>query len=353
MVHYFEPPIDTRRAKRKCTAETSDDLPNHEDHETNPVDEETEEETEELNIPPNFPAAPLSRERERHAGERHVIAKEQRNIKRQHFIVLNTILHKCLLDQDFLRAGRAFGLLLRLEMAGRRVNLRQKGIWGIGAEILLNRPFKENDGSDPSRFQDDSVDDNDVDEIVFTDEGFQAARAYYDRLILQYPYRKTRPQDVSSQHFYPAMFGLWILQTQTSSQRALTQAKQTRTSQTPEPSANSSPSHTPSDTSTTNHQQTTIIKSHELAQARAIAARLDEVTFLPPFDQDAQLLKLRGMVELWMADLTAAVDPDGQQEAESQRLSAREHLRRAKAHGWKVTGSLSQLVEEDGGALSE
>ena len=355
MVHYFEPPIDTRRAGKRNRAHDNSDSPQDvQDQETNPTFETEDGGDEEIDALTNFPHAPLPRER---GGEdEYAAVREQRNVKRQHYIVLNTILHKCLLDQDFVRAGKAFGLLLRFELAGQRVNLRQKGLWGIGAEILLHRPSA---GNISNTADEDSIDQ--VNAQPITNEGFEVARAYYERLILQYPYRKTRPQDVSSQHFYPAMFGLWILQTQTQSQRSSARAQRRRSLDSDGPPQSTSSTHTPSDGNAdeTLEQQDSLkqridtIKAEELEQARAIAARLDEITFLPPFDQDPQLLKLRGMVGLWIADLMAVVDSDSQRETDSQRLSAREHLRRAKAHGWKVTESLSQLVDEDTEPFSE
>jgi hypothetical protein len=43
--------------------------------------------------------------------------------------------------------------------------------------------------------------------------------------------------------------------------------------------------------------------AEELAQAREIANRMDQLIISPPFDKHAELLQLRGMVGLWLGDL--------------------------------------------------
>lgn len=58
-------------------------------------------------------------------------------LKRHHLAVLTTIMHHCLLQGDYIRAGRAWGMILRTEVSGTRPNIQSHGLWGIGAEILL------------------------------------------------------------------------------------------------------------------------------------------------------------------------------------------------------------------------
>ena len=65
---------------------------------------------------------------------------EASNLRRTHLNVLSTVMHRCLQDRDYDRAGRAWGMILRTQAThGNAVDLRNHGRWGIGAEILLRR----------------------------------------------------------------------------------------------------------------------------------------------------------------------------------------------------------------------
>ena len=59
------------------------------------------------------------------------------SLKQVHLATLNMLAHRCLLQGDYIRAGRAFGMLLRTELRGSHPDIRAQGLWGIGAEILV------------------------------------------------------------------------------------------------------------------------------------------------------------------------------------------------------------------------
>ncbi|KAJ6172594.1 hypothetical protein N7470_001661 [Penicillium chermesinum] len=219
----------------------------------------------------------------------------QGNLRLQHLAVLTAILHRCLLEGDYVRAGRAWGLILREDFRGFPVDVRNEGRWGIGAEILLRR--NNQDASVPTNSGDRTL-------LPFTKKGFAEAKDYYERLILNHPYMKTAPNAVSALHFYPAMFGLWIYVAQEESTFAREQIKQDADDFSDEYSDNDTSS-IDFDRRQSDKRQKLIarIREQELDQAQQIATRLDSLLGSPPYSDCTELLELRGMVSLWIGDL--------------------------------------------------
>ncbi|KAI4623113.1 hypothetical protein J4E83_004504 [Alternaria metachromatica] len=238
--------------------------------------------------------------------------------KRAHLDSLSTLMHCCLLKGDYERAGRAWGMILRTQVAGGRpVDPRNHGRWGIGAEIALRRT--------PQTLM----------EHRFSPEGFELAREYYNRLIIQHPTRKLQPHAVDERTFYPPMFSLWIYEVREKSKRARQQlhddvANQSRSSRST--SVDSNISETPDNSSA----KEATIQAEELNQALEIAKRLDQVISSPPFDKQASLLELRGHISLWVSDLTMGdmdTHADWAMNPSTHSSPAPEQLKRlAKAH---------------------
>lgn len=231
-------------------------------------------------------------------------AAHQGNLRLQHFAVLSAILHRCLLERDYLRAGRAWGLILREEYGGNHIDVRNEGRWGIGAEILLRRGRQLSDLASASRAEDDETSKPDVSSnVCFTREGFEDAKQYYENLIIQHPYRKVAPDAISALHFYPAMFGLWIYVTQEESKVAQDLLQR----QPPDDSSDElsdEEGFDGHDTASRRRQKVAAeIHERELEHAQQIAARMDEIIVSPPYSDSPEILELRGMVSLWIADL--------------------------------------------------
>ncbi|KAI9774639.1 MAG: hypothetical protein M1840_002888 [Geoglossum simile] len=245
-------------------------------------------------------------------------APEQHSmLKQRHLSVLTTIFHRCVLDGDFLRAGRAWSMILRAEVGGRGVHLRKEGRWGIGAEILL-RQDNETSMSDGTSEREDGEESNkhlkqDMG-FRFTRQGFEKAKEYYERLILQYQFRKWIPHSTSSLDFYPAMFSTWIYIVQ-----AECKAGQTGIHERLESSLlhdNGSPR---SESARSPDRQDILHESHAnelenlrkktLGEAEEIAARMDELMLSPPYSDSLGLWDLRGMVSLWISDLCMTPSP--------------------------------------------
>ncbi|KAF7716650.1 Uncharacterized protein PECH_008220 [Penicillium ucsense] len=230
-------------------------------------------------------------------------AAHQGTIRLQHLSVLTAILHKCLLQRDYVRAGRAWGLILREEFHGLPMDVRGEGRWGVGAEILLRRGQQQLSQLN-SNIQDTASATTERPVPSFTRKGFEEAKEYYERLILNHPYSKSAPHAVSALTFYPAMFGLWIYVSQEESQVARKSVAAEPGDSSDEQSEDEASS-IDLDHRTSNTKATRVadIRKRELEEAQRIATRMDMLLGTPPYSDSAELLKLRGMVSLWVADL--------------------------------------------------
>lgn len=222
--------------------------------------------------PPPYPF-PHAPERKIQAATRQqdAVAKavldQSYSLRQQHLAAMTAMLHKCLESKDYNRASRALGLILRTEVNGRPVDLRHAGLWRIGAEILLRLPQSDRN-SQISR------------------EGFGRAKAFYDKLALQHPWHRSWPDAINAQDFKLAMFGLWIFIT----------CQESRQIQ----SVSSDDSFGHGD----ENVRLLEAKKWELSESEKIAREMDGLMGTIPFMDDLELIRLRGMVALWIADLS-------------------------------------------------
>lgn len=234
-------------------------------------------------------------------------------LRQKHLGILTAIMHKCLLQSDYIRAGRVWGMLLRSELNAQPLDIRGQGRWGIGAEILFQRDAqiatmqsKSPDVDALSELGQDVEGSAAQDTIRFSRQGFNEAKSYYESLILQYPFRKVTPHAVDSLFFYPAMFGLWIYSVQEQQRDALATLSELRVGQD---SNSDTSARVDAQQERAPNEQREVVQKSTLRQAEAIGTRLDELMVSPPYSDDAMLWKLRGMVELWAGDLSILSQP--------------------------------------------
>lgn len=208
-------------------------------------------------------------------------------LRQTHLGILSTILHHCLLQGDYHRAGRTWGMILRTQIAGKPYDLRSNDRWGIGAELLLRQNMTPG-------------------EDMFTPEGFEQARAYYERLIIQHPNRKHHPNAIDDTIFYSAIFSLWIYEVCENSKRARRRMEEDHHDDKSADSVFDDDSRSVSSQDARKREDE--LRNEELRQAREIWDRLDQLIRSPPFDKRTDLLQLRGMVALWKADLIMGED---------------------------------------------
>ena len=234
-------------------------------------------------VPPlfPFPHAP--------ASEQHSIYEDQdlgdidastgpNSLRLQHLAAMTALLHRCLESRDYKRASRALALILRTEIHGRTIDIRNAGLWGVGAEILFRLP---SDGSAG----------------YIAREGFGRAKLFYDRMALQHPWHRSWPNVTNAQDFKLAMFGLWIYVTSQESRRL----RKRPVAQEREPSTD--------DLDAT---------KWELSETERIAQEMDSLMNTIPYVDDLELIRLRGMVALWMADLIDAIEAEADSNPSTQ-----------------------------------
>ncbi|PGH30222.1 hypothetical protein GX50_07017 [[Emmonsia] crescens] len=245
-------------------------------------------------------------------------AGQSSSLRLQHLAVITTILHRCLLEGDYTRAGRAWGLILRDEFGGHGMDVRSGGRWGIGAEILLwsDRETAESSSSaSPASpgIENDGNSNSPPRRHWFTRRGFERAKSYYERLVLQFPYRKAAPGALGPLDFYPAMFGLWIslVQEESLAAREAVMDDFDDPAQDDNMSISSDMPRRPRSSSNRKDDIIAEARRKELAEAQQIAAQMDELLISPPFSDSYELLRLRGMLSLWIADLfVSSVSPE-------------------------------------------
>ncbi|KAH9876789.1 hypothetical protein IAQ61_002150 [Plenodomus lingam] len=257
-----------------------------------------------------------------HHGQRATTA-----LKKRHLDVLSTLMHTRLLQGDYERAGRAWGLILRTQVAGTRtVDPRNHDRWGIGAEILLHR------NPQPATMQGHQVLEasQPPGDDIFSVQGFELAREYYQRLIVQYPHRRFAPTATDERTFYPAMFSLWIFEVCEKSKRARARFRN-HGAERPGLSRSPSVDGLPRPDTGEMDAREEAVRVEELARAMEIAERLDRLVVSPPFDKQISLLQLRAHVSLWMSDLIighVSHDKDWNMDSTSENSSDPPHLSR-------------------------
>ncbi|PSS25857.1 hypothetical protein M430DRAFT_33416 [Amorphotheca resinae ATCC 22711] len=318
---------DTGKGKGKGKEKAPDEVEN-DDHETENKDEDEEE---------------------KQRGERGP------RLRIQHLNVLTTILHRCLLEGDAPRASRAWAMLLREQFLGKHISLRATGYWAIGAEVLMHSQDRrlERRNSDPesSGAEQDQGDEQyqgqkeDVGEGRWgTAEGLEKAKAYYEYLILQYPPKRRMQTSLSSLDFWPAMLSCEIYGIQWEHRerlRKIAMAEQNEDeyegSATEESEGMGEDEDNEEDWEYAANerrqarrqqrkeeriwQQKEEARQDALAAAKSIAARMDTLMTTTPYVDARTLIRLRGMLALYIGDLSVPALPiDNEEDIEGSRL---------------------------------
>ena len=224
-------------------------------------------------------------------------------LRQHHLNIITAILHRCLSEGDYIRAGRAWAMLLRAEQSGHSVDLRTHDRWGVGAEILLQRESQRVQKTQTHKAADiwSSTADSNV-----KIESMEKAKEYYDWVVLQYPYRKAFPKATGSLDFSIALLSLWIYSVKEQASTAViafgSSPKNIEETDS-EVNDDFQRSFAP-DTELDRYRNCERIRRDILQSAQEIGARLDGLLVAPPYSDFARFWKLRGEVSLWIADLS-------------------------------------------------
>lgn len=140
--------------------------------------------------PPPFPHKDTTLPKKSRDSDRQYEQVDNQSLRVQHISAMSAVLHKCLRNKDWPRARRALSLLLRTEISGQPLDLRDSDYWGVGAEILFRQ--------------------QPVAGRTWSRKGFEDAKEYYEKLIVRYPHHRASPDSVNAVDFYLALFSLWI-----------------------------------------------------------------------------------------------------------------------------------------------
>lgn len=247
-------------------------------------------------------------------GPKSLRLSVQRNqgFRGHHAVALTTVLHRCLLQGDYLRAGRTWGILLRMRIATGSLDLRNHDYWGLGAEILYHQHSQVNPNI--ARQEGEAlVDGNCSNEdsslkpsYWFNPEGFKEAREYFERLILQYPHQRRDTSLINALDFYPAMFGLWIYSVQQQHRLKLQYRRELDPKIKEESSKVSQSAEKTSALGLEMKDDPESAKAHTVYvdRAREIQNQLDVLLLSPPFSDNARLCNLQSMVNQWVSHIS-------------------------------------------------
>ena len=226
-------------------------------------------------------------------------------LRQHHLNNITAVLHRCLSEGDYIRAGRAWAMLLRAEQNGHSMDLRTHDRWGIGAEILMQRELQlaqktlahsvvEHSSSPPK--------------LRVKAESMERAKEYYERIVLQYPYRKALPNASGPLNFAIAMFSLWIHTVKERSSIALMAfGRAMKDIEETDAGANDVvQSSFASDMEPDRYRKREQVRKETLHSAYEIATGLDGLLASPPYFDNAKFWKLCAEVFLWIADLSVA-----------------------------------------------
>ena len=278
-------------------------------------------------------------------------------LRLQHLSVLTAILQRCLLEGDILRARRAWSMLIRAQVGGKGIDLRGSGYWAIGAELLIrglekppSRKPRQNsdvdsDEEESPEEQDDEVNiEQNVERRWGSAEGLEKAKEYYERLILQHPYKRQFHENVSALDFWPAMIGCEIYGIRyehKESLRKVAEKEQNEDDESAQSQSDSEPDIAEDEDdiyaaeerrkARTNQkraekfwQERDEIRETALVAYEKLAARLDELMTTPPYSDSYVLLRLRGMLALCIGDLSVPALPiNGEHEGEDEETLER------------------------------
>ena len=224
---------------------------------------------------------------------------------------------------DITQARRTFGLLVRSHSSSRPFNMSAHGYWSIAAEILMR------EGEDIARGLGANTSDSDYQaRRIGSAANAIRVRRFFEDLIPRHIYNNKHPYLVSSLHLYPAQFGYEMYHAYSEQCLALQRLESTSlyhdgedlthnamrntydantyklTSEVPDREHLG----TESEAEQTMHDKDTI-RRRALVSMTGITARMDSVMEISPHSESLELLRLRGMAALYVADLVVPADP--------------------------------------------
>lgn len=241
-------------------------------------------------------------------------AAQMRDAQDAHLGLLTQMMLRALSAGDVARAARAFGLLRRSSVRGRGADLRRDGLWSLGAEVLMRQGEEEAGrrwGSAGSMAR---------------------VRAYLEGLIRQYPYNRLHPTSVSDLDFYPVLFGCEVYSAWAEQRLALERLEREADAWSDDdldvlldPDDDEGAYDADADRVPLSGRERRLRREKADLALRAgtamrdVAKRMDALLENAPYNRSVEMLRLRGMVALYVGDLSMPPPPRTEEEEEEGR----------------------------------
>ncbi|KAL9133552.1 MAG: hypothetical protein Q9175_005269 [Cornicularia normoerica] len=227
------------------------------------------------------------------------------SLRQHHLRTITAILHRCLSEGDYIRAGRAWAMLLRAEQSGYSMDLRTHDRWGVGAEVLMQRESQIVQKTLAHKIVEIP---SSTSNFRVKAESMEKAKEYYERVVLQYPYRKASPNATGPLNFSMAMFSLWICAVKEQSLTALMAvgSSDKKIDETNAETNDEVQRSSARDMEPDRYRKREQIRRGTLQSAHEIASRVDRLLVSPPYSDSARFRRLCGEMSLWIADLSVA-----------------------------------------------
>lgn len=224
-----------------------------------------------------------------------------------------------------------------MQVSGQAIDLRGSGYWGIGAELLIRSLDKRKKSYYEDDVGSDFSEQGEGQEARRwgSKEGLEKAKDYYERLILQHPYKRQFNTSISALDFWPAMAGCEIYGIQFEHTQSLAKLQREEDEDEGEARSGSESGNEPEpeqdededkDGGFAASQRRNNLRSARRAESRwlsrdevrrtaltaseKLAARLDELMSTPPYSDSHNLLRIRGMLALYIGDLSVPAQPE-------------------------------------------
>ncbi|KAK6067011.1 hypothetical protein SCUP234_11848 [Seiridium cupressi] len=242
--------------------------------------------------------------------------------KFRYMSTMMAILHRCIHENDMPRAKRAFGLLIRTPEVDMRIN----EMWTLGTEILMREGEtrgQRHPSRDPAQMQDDLATDSGEETMDprpppprwGSADNMAKARDYLETLAQHHPYDHHYPRSISAVDFWPALYNIEIYNIDVEHRRALHRLEES------DPVADDdNESLPPASQDGSEDYDAQILRRHDdragakwaardeirhetQVAAQQIAERMDDLMQTVPYTTHIELLRLRGMLALFIGDL--------------------------------------------------
>jgi hypothetical protein len=286
--------------------------------------------------------------------------RRAREIERNIGVVV-AIARRSLAAGDIKRAKAAFATLLRSRIYGQKLDLRYDGYWAIGAEILMREEEEYDTSAQPA----DSTLEKMKSKRWGSTKNMARLKTYFEYLARLYPYFRSHKLTTNALDFSCMLFSCETYNIYVEHMLALEKLEAEnededdggsdhRSRMDVDDGSEGSQSRSPSPAMPGKQEKRNKLRLVALEGMKETASRMDEMMSTPPYSTDFEMLRLRGMVALYMADLVLPLQPrtDAQLEAykemrNKQRAKASKMFSKILSRGGELEDWIRNIIDSD------